>query len=101
MLSGEAGIRDITQTDAGYKWGEAPCRGTGGALRDPGVEGRPDLGLGGGGHVAEGVTVHLTPEGWAGVSFVDGEGGTFAKGLRGQGPAALEELRRVHPACVG
>lgn len=53
MLSGEAGIPEITQTDAGYKWREAPCRGTRGALRDPGVKGRPDLGLGGRGLVAE------------------------------------------------
>lgn len=49
-----------------------PCRGTRGALRDPGVKGRPDLGLGGRGLVAEGVIFHLTAEGWAGVSSVDG-----------------------------
>lgn len=39
------------QIDAGYKWREAPCRGTGGAVRGPGVEGRRDLGVGGGGRV--------------------------------------------------
>lgn len=33
MLSGEAGVPEITQTDAGDKWREAPFRGTGGAQR--------------------------------------------------------------------
>lgn len=104
----EAGISEITQTDAGYKRREVLCRETvWGSERSRGL-GRPDLELGGGGRVAEEVTFHLTPEGWAGVSLWMGEGPGHSRPRDhvckrpevGKGSAASEELRRVHVTCI-
>lgn len=58
-------------------------------MRGPGVEGRRDLGVGGGGRVWPKETFHLTPEGrWAGVSSVGGGGA----GLSGRGPCLQRAL---------
>lgn len=53
------------------------------------------------------MILHLTPRGWAGIKSVDGKGGASqAEGpclQRARGrkeSSALEELRRVHRACV-
>lgn len=58
--------------------------------------------------MAEEVTFHLTPEGWAGVSLWMGEGPGHSRPRDhvckrpevGKVSAASEELRRVHVTCV-